>query len=121
MVFHADLPSPTNIDKFYEFAKNTIGGLVSQNFGMGCPLVLYDYKTSTLILGRSGTGKTTCLVYIMVGRYLASNLIHAGRPRRQVWNIPIFPLEVQISAANANMIDWVPSIGIPYPVTRALE
>jgi stage III sporulation protein SpoIIIAA len=112
VVFKADLPSSTNIDKFYEVTKNTIDKLVSQTFGTEFPLVLSEeelrivknYKTSTLILGRSGTGKTTCLVYKLVGRYLASNLLHAGRPRRQVWNPSIIPTPLQLSAANANTI-----------------
>jgi ABC-type lipoprotein export system ATPase subunit len=51
--------------------QTTIDNLVSQNLSAEFPLVLSEeelrivknYKTSTLILGRSGTGKTTCLVY----------------------------------------------------------
>ena len=69
-----------------------IDNLVSENPGAEFPLVLCkgelkiikNYKTSTLILGRSGTGKTTCLVYKLVGRYLIYNSMSLERPRRQV-------------------------------------
>lgn len=81
-----------SVDKFYMVTQTTIDNLVSQNLGAEFPLVLCaeelrivkNYKTSTLILGRSGTGKTTCLVYKLVGRYLASHSLHLGRRRRQV-------------------------------------
>ena len=42
------------------------------------------FHTSSLILGRSGTGKTTCLVVKMVRRYLASKAVMDGTPVRQV-------------------------------------
>ena len=72
--------------------QTVIDNLVSQNLGAEFPFVLRkeelkiikNYRTSTLILGRSGTGKTTCLVYKLVGRYLAYNSLYHGRPRRQV-------------------------------------
>ena len=72
--------------------QTVIENLVSQNLGAEFPFVLCkeelkiikNYKTSTLILGRSGTGKTTCLVYKLVGRYLAYTSVHGGRRRRQV-------------------------------------
>ena len=70
----------------------TIDNLVSQNLGVKFPLafskeelrVVKNYKASTIILGSSGTRKTTCLVYKLVGRYLAYNSLHLGGPRRQV-------------------------------------
>ena len=34
--------------------------------------VVNHFGTPAFILGRSGTGKTTCLVYKLVGRYLYS-------------------------------------------------
>ena len=85
------------IDKFYMATQTVIENLVSENPGPEFPLVLCkeelniikNYKTPTLILGRSGTGKTTCLVYKLVGRYLAYNSLRVGRPRRQV----LYPLE----------------------------
>jgi hypothetical protein len=89
---HANNFSPCVPDKFYLVTQAIIDNIASQNLSAEFPLVLSgeelrivkNYKTSTLILGRSGTGKTTCLVYKLVGRYLASNFLHPGRPRRQV-------------------------------------
>ena len=46
--------------------------------------VINYFKSSSLVLGRSGTGKTTCLTYKIVAQYLASRKV-AGIPfRRQV-------------------------------------
>ena len=46
--------------------------------------VIRHFRTASLILGRSGTGKTTCLV----GKYLASKAIVDERSVRQVSNKP---------------------------------
>ena len=40
--------------------------------------------SSTLILGRSGTGKTTCLIFKLLGRLYASSSISDSRPHRQL-------------------------------------
>ena len=42
------------------------------------------FQTASLILGRSGTGKTTCLVFKLVGKFLASKATLDERPARQV-------------------------------------
>lgn len=34
--------------------------------------IIRHFKTAAFVLGRSGTGKTTCLVYKLLSRYLAS-------------------------------------------------
>lgn len=46
--------------------------------------MIRHFGTATLILGRSGTGKTTCLVIKLVRKYLASKAIVDERPVRQV-------------------------------------
>ena len=46
--------------------------------------VIGHFQTASLILGRSGTGKTTCLVYKLVRRYLASKAVIGEKPVRQV-------------------------------------
>ena len=46
--------------------------------------IIQHFKTSTLILGRSGTGKTTCLIFKMIGRFFASSRISPQQPSRQV-------------------------------------
>ena len=46
--------------------------------------VISHFQTPSLILGRSGTGKTTCLVFKMVGKYLTSKLVMEEIPVKQV-------------------------------------
>ena len=47
--------------------------------------VINHFKSASLILGRSGTGKTTCLVFKLVAQYLARRKISGEKPKRQVW------------------------------------
>lgn len=42
--------------------------------------VINHFKTAAFILGRSGTGKTTCLLYKLFSRYLSS--AHYGTENR---------------------------------------
>ncbi|KAL9611745.1 MAG: hypothetical protein Q9167_003631 [Letrouitia subvulpina] len=46
--------------------------------------VISHISTSTLILGRSGTGKTTCLVFKLVAMYLSSKKTDPNQPAKQV-------------------------------------
>ena len=46
--------------------------------------VIGHFETASLILGRSGTGKTTCLVYKLMRKYLASKAVVGEKPVRQV-------------------------------------
>lgn len=46
--------------------------------------VIAHISTSTLILGRSGTGKTTCLVFKLVAMYLSSTIADPNQPAKQV-------------------------------------
>ena len=79
-------------DKFYAFTEPLIRSVFSDNMTAELPLdlskdeesVIGHFHTSTLILGRSGTGKTTCLLYKMVAQYLAGRMLKAGRLRQQV-------------------------------------
>jgi hypothetical protein len=45
--------------------------------------IINHFKSTAFILARSGTGKTTCLVYKLVSRYLASRA-EGEVPVRQV-------------------------------------
>jgi len=45
--------------------------------------IINHFKSTAFILGRSGTGKTTCLIYKLASRYLASR-IEGEVPVRQV-------------------------------------
>jgi len=46
--------------------------------------ILQHFKTPTLIMGRSGTGKTTCLIFKMILRYIATHEVTPERMARQV-------------------------------------
>ena len=46
--------------------------------------IIKHFDSSTLTLGRSGTGKTTCLVFKMVKNYLATNAISDAPPLKTV-------------------------------------
>ena len=80
-------------DKFYAFSEPLIRSVFSDNMTAELPLdlskdeecVIAHFHSSTLILGRSGTGKTTCLIYKLVAQYLAGKVLKAGRLRRQVF------------------------------------
>ncbi len=48
--------------------------------------MIRHFRTASLILGRSGTGKTTCLVMKLARKYLASKEVMDERPARQVSN-----------------------------------
>ncbi|KAL8775630.1 MAG: hypothetical protein Q9209_000126 [Squamulea sp. 1 TL-2023] len=41
-------------------------------------------ETSSIILGRSGTGKTTCLVYKLIGRHVAGRQFNQDNPLKQI-------------------------------------
>jgi len=49
--------------------------------------IINHFKTPAFILGRSGTGKTTCLIYKMVSRYLTAKA-EDDNPVRQVSTSP---------------------------------
>jgi len=52
--------------------------------------VIKHSGSGTLIMGRSGTGKTTCLVHKLVRNYTSQKLIIGQPPPRQVGGA-IFP------------------------------
>ncbi|RPB01643.1 P-loop containing nucleoside triphosphate hydrolase protein [Choiromyces venosus 120613-1] len=76
--------------KFYCLTETVLDNIVSTNRKVAFPLdisreeatVVNHFQTPAFILGRSGTGKTICLVYKLVGRYLSSK--ENGEPLKQV-------------------------------------
>jgi hypothetical protein len=46
--------------------------------------IIGHFSTSSLILGRSGTGKTTCLLFKILAKYRARQAMPDGKPIRQV-------------------------------------
>lgn len=79
-------------NKFYALTEPVIRALLGNDLAAEFPFDLsgdearcvQHFHTASLILGRSGTGKTTCLIFKMVGKYLASKAILDERPARQV-------------------------------------
>ncbi|RPB01671.1 hypothetical protein L873DRAFT_646035 [Choiromyces venosus 120613-1] len=66
--------------KFYCLTETVLDKIVSTDRKVAFPVdilreqaaVVNHFQTPAFILGRSGTGKTICLVYKLVGRYLSS-------------------------------------------------
>jgi len=78
------------IAKFYSLTNTVLDNIASTAGKVAYPVdisgeeaaVVDHFLTPAFILGRSGTGKTTCLVYKLVGRYLCSK--ENTGPLRQV-------------------------------------
>lgn len=79
-------------DKFYALTEPLFRAVVANDLSAEFPFdlsteearVISHFQTPSLILGRSGTGKTTCLVFKMVGKYLTSKLVMGELPVKQV-------------------------------------
>ena len=79
-------------NKFYALTEPVIRSIVDNDLAAEFPFdlsmeearVITHFQTASLILGRSGTGKTTCLVFKLVGKFLASKAVPDERPARQV-------------------------------------
>ncbi|KAL8960651.1 MAG: hypothetical protein Q9193_002684 [Seirophora villosa] len=80
------------VDKFYAFTQPVLRSQIVDLMAPELPYqlsthemeVICYWKSSSLILGRSGTGKTTCLMFKLIGKHLASKLDPAQRPIRQI-------------------------------------
>ena len=78
------------IAKFYSLTSTVLDNIASAAGKVAYPVdisaeeaaVVNHFLPPGFILGRSGTGKTTCLVYKLVGRYLCSS--ENEEPLRQV-------------------------------------
>jgi hypothetical protein len=79
-------------DKFYSLTEPVIRAVLANDVMAEFPIdlsedearVVQHFKTASLIIGRSGTGKTTCLVFKLVVKYLARRAVADVRPVRQV-------------------------------------
>ncbi|KAH0545413.1 hypothetical protein FGG08_000554 [Glutinoglossum americanum] len=79
-------------NKFYSLTEPVINSILSNNLEAEFPFdiseeevgIIRHFGSASLILGRSGTGKTTCLVYKLLSKYLARNSIPGEKPLRQV-------------------------------------
>jgi hypothetical protein len=80
------------IDKFYEFTQPVMDSFLTKNLTAEFPFdtspeeieVIKHNESGTLIMGRSGTGKTTCLVQKLVRNYTARKSLAGQAPIRQV-------------------------------------
>jgi len=79
-------------NKFYALSEAVIRSVLANDLAAEFPFELSweearcinHRETASLILGRSGTGKTTCLVFKVVGKFVASKAVLDERPVRQV-------------------------------------
>lgn len=79
-------------DKFYAFTKPVLDSFLANNMTAEFPFdmspeeidVVKHNKSGTLIMGRSGTGKTTCLVQKLVRNHTAHKSVIGQAPPRQV-------------------------------------
>ncbi|KAL9594501.1 MAG: hypothetical protein Q9179_005365, partial [Wetmoreana sp. 5 TL-2023] len=80
------------VEKFYVFTEPLLHSQIMNDLSPTLPYQLSRHEmeiirhcnSPTIILGRSGTGKTTCLIFRLVGKYLASKSMVGGGPIRQV-------------------------------------
>jgi len=81
-------------NKFYALTAPVTRSILANNLNAEFPFglsqdeiqVIGHFQTASLILGRSGTGKTTCLVFKLVGKHLARKRLPGERRIRQVGN-----------------------------------
>lgn len=80
-----------NTDKFYSLTEPFLKTIVHATGAEEVPFdlspeeieIVSHFNTSSLILGRSGTGKTTCLLFKILAKYRAQSMSE-GPPIRQV-------------------------------------
>lgn len=105
------------IDKFFALTEPVIRSILSNDLSAEFPFdlsreeasIIRHFRTASLILGRSGTGKTTCLVFKLVGKYLASKAVADERPVRQVSCQIDIVMFLVIDAAGSSYTICVPS------------
>lgn len=79
-------------NKFYALTAPMMHSIVANDLNAEFPVdvsqdeiqIISHFDTSSLILGRSGTGKTTCLVFKLIGKHLARRKLPDERRIRQV-------------------------------------
>ena len=80
------------VDKFYNLTEPFLSSIIQATGTEEFPFdlspeevdIVSHFNTSSLILGRSGTGKTTCLVFKILAKYRARQSIPDEAPVRQV-------------------------------------
>lgn len=80
------------LDKFYNLTEPFLSSIIQATGTEEFPFdlspeeidIVSHFNTSSLILGRSGTGKTTCLVFKILAKYKTRQSIPDEPPVRQV-------------------------------------
>ena len=80
------------LDKFYTLTEPVIRSVINRDLLAEFPFdpdtpeveVISHFSSASLILGRSGTGKTTCLVFKLLAKFLIETETNQNRPARQV-------------------------------------
>lgn len=82
---------PALVGKFHTLTGNVLESILRGQSHSDFPfdvtgkeVEIIKNKNATFILGRSGTGKTSCLLYKLMSRYLARNIAQPDTPIRQV-------------------------------------
>lgn len=83
-------------NKFYALTEPMMRSVLANDLAAEFPFDLSreeaaciaHFQTSSLIMGRSGTGKTTCLIFKMVGKNLTSKAVKDTKPVQQVRQEP---------------------------------
>lgn len=86
-----------SLDKFYSFTEPLLKSLLDGHEDDEFPFelsaqeleVVRHFSTSTLILGRSGTGKTSCLLFKMLAKHMLKESASDEQQARQVCPYPL--------------------------------
>ena len=109
------------IAKFYSLTSTVLDNIASKAGKVAYPVdisaeeaaVVNHVLPPAFTLGRSGTGKTTCLVYKLVGRYLFSS--ENEEPLRQVCGCWVS--EIGLFSGTATLTKLM-TIGLTYEVKK---
>ena len=80
------------VDKFYTMTEPVIRAVINRDLLAEFPFdpdtleveVISHFASASMVLGRSGTGKTTCLVYKLLAKFILEAEANQERPVRQV-------------------------------------
>ncbi|PUU76947.1 hypothetical protein B9Z19DRAFT_204989 [Tuber borchii] len=116
---NGDFEDSARLAKFYSLTSTILDNIASTAGKVAYPVgisaeqasVVDHFLTPAFILGRGGTGKTTCLVYKLVGRYLFSRE-NVG-PLRQVGGYWVSEIE---SCCGGVTLATLTAIGLTHEV-----
>ena len=88
-----DLHNAVITGKFYTLTQNVLDGILTSGTSAEFPFdvahdeveIIRQTSAASFILGRSGTGKTTCLAFKLLSNYIGSRVTSGCKPIRQVF------------------------------------